>query len=126
MARASVIVIVALQLLLVDRLTIGPRWLAPAAELALLIPLSVATAWAQDMVVKASTDHHWHMIARRRRWIRALAVVMTGIISLMNLGALAMLVTALLGGTAEASGRTLLADALDIWAINVIAFALWY
>ena len=126
MARASVTVIVALQLLLVNRLTIGPRWLAPAAELALLIPLSVATAWAQDMVVKASTDHHWHMIARRRRMIRALAVVMTAIISLINLGSLAMLVSALLGGTAEANGRTLLVDALDIWAINVIAFALWY
>src|SRR3954453_12026519 len=71
MARASVVVIVGLQLLLVNRLTFGPRWLAPAAEFALLIPLSVVTAWAQDMVVKATTDHHWHMIARRRRMIRA-------------------------------------------------------
>src|SRR5437868_6444053 len=122
MARASVVVIVALQLLLVNRLTLGPRWLAPTAELALLLPLSIVTAWAQDTVVKATTDHHWHMIARRRRMIRALAVVMTGIISLMNLGSLAMLVTALLGGTADANGRTLLVDALDIWVINVIAF----
>ncbi len=126
MARASVVVIVALQLLLVNRLTIGPRWLAPAAELALLIPLSIETAWAQDMVVKATSDHHWHMISRRRRMIRALAVVMTGIISLMNLGSLVMLVGALLGGSAGADGKTLLVDALDIWAINVIAFALWY
>jgi hypothetical protein len=125
MARASVMVIVGLQLLLVDRLTIGPRWLAPVAELALLVPLSVATAWAQDLVVKASTDQHWHMVARRRRMIRALAVVMTGIISLMNLGSLAMLIAALLGG-GESNGRVLLVDALDIWAINVIAFALWY
>jgi hypothetical protein len=129
MARASVVVIVALQLLLVNQLTIGPRWLAPTAELALLIPLSIVTAWAQDMVVKATTDHHWHMIARRRRMIRALAVVLTGLISLINLTSLIMLVTALLGGTAGADGtdgRTLLVDALDIWAINIIAFALWY
>ena len=128
MARASVVVIVALQLLLVNRLTIGPRWFAPAAELALLIPLSIVTAWAQDMVVKATSDHHWHMIARRRRMIRALAVVMTGLISLINMGSLAMLVSALLGtGIPDATnGKTLLIDALDIWAINVIAFALWY
>jgi hypothetical protein len=128
MARASVVVIVGLQLLLVNRLTLGPRWLAPAAELALLIPLSIVTAWAQDMVVKATSDHHWHMIARRRRMIRALAVVMTGLISLINMGSLAMLVGALLGsGTPDATnGKTLLIDALDIWAINVIAFALWY
>jgi hypothetical protein len=128
MARASVVVIVGLQLLLVNRLTIGPRWFAPVAELALLIPLSIVTAWAQDMVVKANSDHHWHMIARRRRMIRILAVVMTGLISLINMGSLAMLVSALLGtGTPDASdGKTLLVDALDIWAINVIAFALWY
>lgn len=128
MARTSVVVIVGLQLLLVNRLTIGPRWLAPAAELALLIPLSIVTAWAQDMVVKATSDHHWHMIARRRRMIRALAVVMTGLISLINMGSLAMLVGALLGtGITDATdGKTLLVDALDIWAINVIAFALWY
>jgi hypothetical protein len=129
LARASVLVIVGLQLLLVNHLTLGPRWLAPAAELSLLIPLSIVTAWAQDMVVKATTDDHWHMIAKRRRMIRALAVVLTGLISLINLGSLVMLVTALLGGTAGAEGtdgRTLLVDALDIWAINVIAFALWY
>ena len=127
-ARASVVVIVALQLLLVNRLTIGPRWLAPAVELALLVPLSIVTAWAQDMVVKATTDHHWHMIARRRRMIRALAVVLTALISLINLSSLAMLVGALLGtGFTDAhDGRTLLVDALDIWAINIIAFALWY
>jgi hypothetical protein len=126
MARASVVVIVGLQLLLVNRLTIGPRWLAPAAEIILLIPLSVATAWAQDQVVRATQDHHWHMIAKRRRMIRALAVLLTAFISLMNLGSLIMLVGALLGGTGENNGKTLLVDALDIWAINVVAFALWY
>lgn len=126
MARTSVVVIVGLQLPLAERLTIGPFWLAPAAELALLAPLSIATAWAQDMVVKATTDHHWHMIARRRRMIRALAVALTALVSLINLGSLAMLVEALLGGAAGIDGRTLLLDAIDIWAINVIAFALWY
>jgi hypothetical protein len=126
MARASVVVIVGLQLLLVNPLTIGPRWLAPATEIALLVPLSIATAWAQDQVVRATSDHHWHMIAKRRRMIRALAVLMTALISLMNLGSLIMLVGALLGGTAGNNGKTLLVDALDIWAINVVAFALWY
>lgn len=126
MARASVIVIVGLQLLLVNRLTVGPRWLAPSIELALLIPLSVATAWAQDQVVRATHEHHWHMIAVRRRMIRLLAVVLTAMITLINFSSLVMLVTALLGGKAGNNGRSLLLDALDIWAINIVAFALWY
>ena len=47
LARGAILVIVGLQLGLVNDLTVGPRWLAPALELALLIPLSVATAWTQ-------------------------------------------------------------------------------
>jgi hypothetical protein len=126
MARASVIVIVVLQLLLVNRVTLGPPWLAPAIELALLIPLSVVTAWAQDEVVRATHEHHWHMIAGRRRMIRTLAVVLTGLITLINLGSLIMVVTALLGGHPGNNGRSLLFDALIIWGINIVAFALWY
>jgi hypothetical protein len=45
LARGAIVVIVLLQLGIVNDLAVGPRWLAPALELALLIPLSVATAW---------------------------------------------------------------------------------
>ena len=48
-ARSSVIVIVVLQMLIVNKLTLGPQWLAPALEVALLVPLSFATAWTQGM-----------------------------------------------------------------------------
>src|SRR4029078_3654427 len=40
-------------------------------------------------------------------------------------GALARLVEAILAGNAG-SGRTLLLDALNIWAAHVIIFPLWY
>lgn len=126
MARGAVGAIVALQLLLSSRVTIGPWWLAPAIEAALFLPLSAATAWAQDEVVRATHEHHWHMIAKRRRLIRWLAVILTGMITLLNLGSLIMVVTALLGGSAGNNGRALLLDAVIIWAINIIAFALWY
>lgn len=82
-ARSSVIVIIVLQLLIVNKLTLGPRWLAPTLEVALLAPLSFATAWTQGMAREASNH-------------------------------------------AGSSGQSLLLDAINIWATNVIAFALWY
>ena len=39
LARGAVLVIVGLQIAIVNDLMVGPRWLAPAIELALLIPL---------------------------------------------------------------------------------------
>lgn len=125
LARASVLLIVTLQLFLMDRLTLGPSWLAPLIEIALLLPLAIATAWTQGQVVRASTDEHWHLIASRRRVIRRLAVVITAFISVMNFASLLRLLNELLGGVGE-DGRYLLLNAIDIWAINVLSFALWY
>lgn len=125
-ARASVIVIVVLQLLLASSVAMGPVWLAPAIELALLLPLSIATAWTQGLAARATEDGHWHQLERRRRAIRVLAIIMTGLITVINFGALINVVDALLNGHDASSGQRLLLDAVKIWAINVIAFGLWY
>ena len=126
LARGSVVAVIVLQVLIINRISLGPRWLGPALELALLAPLSVATAWTQQRTGRATTDEHWNLVARLRQGIRYLAVGLTAIISLMNLGALILLVRALLTGHSGASGRTLLLDAVNLWGTNVIAFALWY
>src|SRR5262245_66686995 len=57
--------------------------------------------------------------------MRRLAISLTALVTLVNFGALARLVEAILAGHAG-SGRTLLLDALNIWTTNVIIFALWY
>jgi len=44
-ARCAVVVVVVLQLLVINDLSFGPRWLAPTIELAMLIPLAGGTAW---------------------------------------------------------------------------------
>ncbi|WP_192181701.1 hypothetical protein [Mesorhizobium amorphae] len=126
LARGAVLVIICLQLLVINDLSFGPRWLAPAMETALLLPLSVATAWTQLEAKKAVEDHQWHAIGQFRVVIRRTALVMTGVISVMNCGSLVLLVRALLSGHAGNSGTTLLIDALNIWSTNVIAFALWF
>lgn len=126
MARTSVVVIIALQLWLGVDVAVGPVWLAPALEACLLVPLSVATAWAQDLAVKATHDHHWHLIARRRRAVRTLAVVLTAVITAINSLSLFKVVHHLLGGHPGANGEALLLDAVKIWTINIVAFGLWY
>ncbi|MES1971712.1 MAG: hypothetical protein V4472_04580 [Pseudomonadota bacterium] len=126
LARLSVLVIAGLQALMINDLTMGPRWLAPGLEVALLVPLSIATAWTQVTVREARTEAHWRLVARARYGIRILALTMTGLITLINFGALIALVHALLAGSASKVGQTLLLDALNIWATNVIIFALWF
>lgn len=70
LARGSVVVVAALQLLLVNDFSIGSRWLAPAIELLLLIPLSVATAWVHREVKRATVAEHFHFAGSLRRNIR--------------------------------------------------------
>ncbi len=125
LARGAVILIVALQLLVSNTVTAGPRWLAPIVELALLIPLSVATGWTHQKANTATTQAHRESLLALRRGMRILALLLTAIVSLANLGSLILLIQALISGHAG-NGRTLLVDAVNIWATNVIAFALWY
>ncbi|TIV06045.1 MAG: hypothetical protein E5W02_27105, partial [Mesorhizobium sp.] len=90
-ARAAVLVVICLQLLVINNLSFGPRWLAPTVEAALLVPLSVATAWTQ-MQTRTAVDHeHWYAIGQLRLYIRRTALVMTGVISIMNCGSLVFL-----------------------------------
>lgn len=126
LARLSVACVAGLQLLMINDLTAGPRWFAPALELVLLLPLSVATAWTQASARDATTDVHWERVARARRIIRWSALLLTALITLINFGALVELVQKLLHGTASKEGQTLLLDALNIWGTNVIVFGLWY
>jgi hypothetical protein len=126
LARASVLAIVALQLMMINDLAVGPRWLAPVIEIALLLPLSVATAWTQANARAATTDGHWKRVAQERWLIRISALAMTAAITLINFGALIELVHALLSGKATKIGETLLLDAINIWGTNVIIFALWF
>jgi len=127
LARASVVLIAGLQLMFVNpNLTIGPRWLAPAVELALLLPLSVATAVTQGHARAAKEEHHWVRVHRYRRWVRYLAILLTAVVMLINFEALVSVTKALLGSAKGPSGQSLLLDALNIWFTNVVVFALWF
>lgn len=125
LARGAVLVIVLLQIGILHDLAIGPRWLAPVLELALLIPLSAATVWTQSRVRRAATDAQWASIGRHRQMIRRLAFTLTALCTLMNFAALLRLIAAIFEGHAG-SGKAMLLDAANIWATNVVIFALWF
>ncbi|MCJ2069595.1 hypothetical protein MKK75_12480 [Methylobacterium sp. J-030] len=125
LARSAIACVASLQLLVVNDFSLGPRWLAPTLELALLVPLSAATAWNQGRARHATTDAHWADVHRHHRLIRRMALFMTALVTVANTAALSALVRALLNGKA-AGGSTLLIDALNIWGTNVVIFALWF
>jgi hypothetical protein len=128
LARGAVLVIVALQFLLVNDLTPLARWVMPTLELALLLPLSAATAWTLGVQRKRAAredDDLESRAASHRSMIRAAFFFLTTLVSVANLLALGGLVHAIMHGHAD-SGKSLLVDALNIWATNVIIFSLWY
>jgi hypothetical protein len=109
-ATVAVLVIVGLQLSLLEKLTLGPTWLAPLLELALLVPLSIV----------APRRHP----EQARVW-RYVAIGLIGLINISNFVSLGLLVHFLITG-GKTSGGELLFDAVKIWVTNVILFALWY
>jgi hypothetical protein len=127
LARGAILLIAGLQMLFVNsNLVMGPKWLAPAVELAMLLPLSAATAWTQQRASRATEDAHWLLIGRYRKMIRIMALVLTVVVMCINFEALVSVVKALLSTAKGPSGQSLLLDALNIWFTNVVVFALWF
>ena len=125
LARGAVLLIVALQLGFVNDLSVGPWWLAPSIEFALLIPLSLGTIWTERSVRTAESNQEWLLVRNRRRNVRFLAILLTAFSTIINFVALALLIQAIIAGHAG-TGRALLIDAINIWTTNVVVFALWF
>jgi hypothetical protein len=125
-ARAAILLTAALNAVLINDLTAFPWWTASVVELALLVPLSIATAWTHNRMRHATNEHHWKVIHRHRRAIRIAAIALTIIITLINFQSLFGVLRALLYGAKGTTGQSLLIDALNIWFTNVVVFALWF
>jgi hypothetical protein len=99
-----------LDLFLPAKLTLGPSWLLPSVEAALLIVLVGASPHPQLR----------HSIVRRR-----VAIGLIGLVSAVNLFSLVLLVHYLVQGSKE-SGRSLIFSGIALWATNVLLFGLWF
>ena len=109
-ALATVLAAIALQLTLPERLTVGPSWLLPALEGALLIGLAMATP---------------RELEREHPRRRAVALGLTALVSAANVFSLAALTHFLLHHRVS-NGRELIFSGVLIWLTNFLIFALWY
>jgi uncharacterized membrane protein len=109
-AQLTVLAAIGLQLALPERLTVGPTWLLPALEGALVIGLAMATP--RELEVE-------HPLRRR------VAVGMVALVSAANIYSLATLTHYLLHHTVTEGQRLVVAGVL-IWLTNFLIFGLWY
>ena len=109
---ASLAVIAALVLFvtLPERLNLGPRWLIPALEAALLVAVTL----------RAPRRH-----PKEGPRIRAMSILLIALVNLANALALGKLVQLVIARH-EVSGRTLIFSGVQIWLTLIIVFALWY
>lgn len=99
-----------LYIFLPSTLIFGPRWLLPALELLLVIPLVITNPDRRN----ADTTP-----------IRVVSILLIAIISMANVSALSLLVHDLLRDT-DIDGKPLIYSAIALWFNNVIVFSLWY
>ena len=107
----GVIAAIALQMLLGDHLTIGPKYLIAVLELLLLVGLR--------LTVPATHD-------RASRLRRKAGLALTAIVTLANVTSLIIVCNYLINGTQQVNGKQLLLSAIAIYLTNIIVFGLWY
>ncbi len=105
-----VAIAIALQLLLPDRLSIGPHWLLPGIEAVMLVSLVVASP---------------QQIQDRHRTRRRIAVTLSALASIAN-GVSLGLLCHLLFEAHPVGGHALIVSGALIWLTNVLVFSLWY
>jgi uncharacterized membrane protein len=110
-ATVAILVAIALQLVLPDRLTLVSKWLLPALEAALLVALVAANPTRLD---------------RESAMLRAGSLTLTALLTVANGWSAALLAIELVSGRAGDDATALLSTGAAIWLTNIIAFALWY
>jgi len=105
------VVMIALQLTLPERYSLGVWWVLPAIEVAVIIALVAANPGRLE---------------RRTPMLRRLSLSLIAVASLGTAWSVVKLVTAIAGGGHTGSAAALLASGASIWLINVLTFAVWY
>jgi uncharacterized membrane protein len=110
-ASLAIVIAMTLYFALPHRYTMGPTWLMPLLELAVLVPLTVSAP---------------RRVAHEGQVQQILATVMIAIVNIANMASLVLLVRMLIFHGADINGSELIFSSASIWLTNVIVFSLWY
>ena len=108
---AAIVLAIVLQVVLPERAVLHSRWLLPGLESAALLVLSVA---------------NWSRVTREPLALRAIRLVLTGLLGLSSGCIISLLVQGVVDGHSVKDPAALLAAAAVSWWINVVVFGLWY
>jgi hypothetical protein len=109
-AQATLLLAIALQLVIATDLRVGSKYLIAVLEL-----LLVGGLW---LTAPRRHQTHGHLN-------RTIALLLIGLVSFANGGALVLLINALISGS-QIPGHDLLLSAFAIFITNIIMFGLWF
>jgi hypothetical protein len=110
-SAVSIVAVMVLQVLLPTRLTIGPWWLLPAIEGAVLVTLIIVEPSKLDAEARDA---------------RVIALGLVAILIAANGTTLGLLIHHLLRTGDDINGRTLIYSAVAVWSNAVLAFGILY
>ena len=107
--QLAVMVAIALQVVLNNKLTFGPKYLIAGFEVILLVAL---------IIIPRDGRAAWHIK-------RSAALLLIAFISFANVVSLTLVIKALFNSI-HVTGRELIASSMAIYLTNIIVFGLWY
>lgn len=110
-ATLAVLCAAALNFVLPGKFTAGPPWLFPIIEMAIVVPLLIASPRRRPIEL---------------RWEQVSAIVLIAIANIANVTSLYLLIHHLIFSNKNITGPELLYSSVAIWLTNVIVFALWF
>jgi len=108
--QAAVLVAIALQLGLSNKLTVGPKYVIAGFESLLVLALALFASQGHRAILKVR---------------RSLAFILIALISAANIGSLILVINELFGSR-QITGKELILSGLAIYLTNIIIFGLWY
>jgi uncharacterized membrane protein len=110
-ASLAILVMIVLQVMLPEPLSMTGRWALPSVEVAILAVLLIANPRKME---------------RDSVPLRLLGLLLAAVVSVANAWSVVALVGALTGGISGFGARSLLETGGNIWLTNVLVFAVWY
>ena len=110
-SAVAIVVLIGLQLMLPDHLTLASRWLLPGIEVVLI-----------GVLIAANPGR----MVRSAGWLRRVGLGLITVASIGNGWSIWRLVAGIVRGHDVGSAALLLASGGAVWLINVLVFAIWY